>query len=510
MSQRDDFSEHVKRALAARVGNLCSNPDCRALTSGPHEDAAKAVNLGVAAHITAAAPSGPRYDASLTPEQRAAIENAIWLCQSCAKLIDSDPVRFPVTLLLDWKSMAEAEARTRLGKAAVPPKADEAPLEGILEPGTSTLPKHPSPAALLNARHEIVRFHGRADVLEELRGWCEADGVAAARLIYGPGGMGKTRLLIELCRQMREKEWRAGFVPKRLDPARFAELVASERPTLVVIDYAESRPSLRELLAPVLRRRNAGGGGRMRVVLLSRTNGDWWEAALRSEVADLLRDEEPRALSPLVAEGEERRAVFQEAVQRFAEQRGRSAVQGPVPELGDPRYDRVLYVHMAALATVDRRAFTAATLMEDTLDHEEQFWVQKFEPKRDLDERLLRRKIRRVVAALTLRGGAADEAEAAALVERVGEAPDEALALFLRDLYRGGAVERAAYLACLEPDILGEAMVYRALKLEGTGVATLLDRTLRVRGHAPSAVGSRCWGGCRKIMRRRPAGSRIC
>ena len=159
MSQRDDFSEPVKRALAARVGNLCSNPDCRALTSGPHEDAARAVNLGVAAHITAAAPGGPRYDATLTPEQRAAIENAIWLCQTCAKLIDNDPVRFPVTLLLDWKSTAEAEARTRLGKAAVPPKADEAPLEGILEPGTATLPKFAGPAALLNARHEIVPFH---------------------------------------------------------------------------------------------------------------------------------------------------------------------------------------------------------------------------------------------------------------------------------------------------------------------------------------------------------------
>lgn len=30
----DDFSEPVKRALASRVGNLCSNPECRALASG--------------------------------------------------------------------------------------------------------------------------------------------------------------------------------------------------------------------------------------------------------------------------------------------------------------------------------------------------------------------------------------------------------------------------------------------------------------------------------------------
>lgn len=118
MPQRDDFNEAVKRTLAARVGGLCSNPGCRALTSGPHEDAGKAVNLGVAAHITAAAPGGPRFDAALTVEQRASVENAIWLCQNCAKLIDNDPGRFPVTLLREWKATAEEEARSIVGKTA--------------------------------------------------------------------------------------------------------------------------------------------------------------------------------------------------------------------------------------------------------------------------------------------------------------------------------------------------------------------------------------------------------
>lgn len=138
MLQRDDFNEAVKRALAARVGDLCSNPDCRALTSGPHEDPAKAVNLGVAAHLTAAAPGGPRYDAALTPEQRASIENAIWLCQNHAKLIDSDPSRFTVALLREWKTRAEEEARSELGKAAAAPTKPTGPavyeqnLQGVI------------------------------------------------------------------------------------------------------------------------------------------------------------------------------------------------------------------------------------------------------------------------------------------------------------------------------------------------------------------------------------------
>jgi len=38
MPQRDDFIESVRRALAYRVANRCSNPDCHAQTSGPHTE----------------------------------------------------------------------------------------------------------------------------------------------------------------------------------------------------------------------------------------------------------------------------------------------------------------------------------------------------------------------------------------------------------------------------------------------------------------------------------------
>jgi hypothetical protein len=112
----DDFSDGVKRALASRVGNLCSNPDCRALTSGPQDDPAKAINIGVAAHITAASQGGPRYDSDLLPEERSGPSNGIWLCQNCAKLVDNDSVRFTVGLLGKWKDNAESHARDRIGK----------------------------------------------------------------------------------------------------------------------------------------------------------------------------------------------------------------------------------------------------------------------------------------------------------------------------------------------------------------------------------------------------------
>ena len=113
---RDEFTEDVKRTLAARVGNLCSNPACHALTSGPQVDPTKSLNVGVAAHLTAASPGGPRYDPALSPEERQHADNGIWLCQNCGKLVDNDPARYTESVLRQWKAEAEAEALSGVGK----------------------------------------------------------------------------------------------------------------------------------------------------------------------------------------------------------------------------------------------------------------------------------------------------------------------------------------------------------------------------------------------------------
>ena len=113
---RDDFTEDVKRNLAARAGHVCSNPECRALTTGPQDDPAKAVNVGVAAHITGAAAGGPRYSPSLSPEERRQHVNGIWLCQNCAKLVDNDVARFPEPVLREWKADAEHRASDAVGR----------------------------------------------------------------------------------------------------------------------------------------------------------------------------------------------------------------------------------------------------------------------------------------------------------------------------------------------------------------------------------------------------------
>lgn len=113
---RDDFQLGTKRIIALRVGYQCSNPTCGAKTAGPQIDPAKAANIGVAAHIMAASPGGPRYDPRASQKARKSPENGIWLCQNCAKLIDSDATRFTEPLLRNWKRIAEQRAMQELGE----------------------------------------------------------------------------------------------------------------------------------------------------------------------------------------------------------------------------------------------------------------------------------------------------------------------------------------------------------------------------------------------------------
>lgn len=111
---RDDFNERTKQILAKRVAYRCSNPDCRKPTIGPNTDKLQTTSIGIAAHICAASKGGPRYDNDMSQEQRKDIENGIWLCSDCAKLIDSDINRYTVPLIHTWKSTAEQLASAEM------------------------------------------------------------------------------------------------------------------------------------------------------------------------------------------------------------------------------------------------------------------------------------------------------------------------------------------------------------------------------------------------------------
>ena len=116
---RDDFSQSVKDLLGNRVGWKCSNPNCRKPTRGAGVEKTNIINIGVAAHITAASKGGPRYDENITVQERKSFENGIWLCQSCSKLIDSDEIRYTVDKLKRWKDISEQIAVLELEDVTV-------------------------------------------------------------------------------------------------------------------------------------------------------------------------------------------------------------------------------------------------------------------------------------------------------------------------------------------------------------------------------------------------------
>ena len=88
--------------------------------------------------------------------------------------------------------------------------------------------------------------------------------------------MGKTRLADELQRRLRasDQEWECLFLSadQGADPAAVATLRehAGDRPVLVVVDYAESRPDLRNFLIGTF-----DDPGTLRVLMLSRQAGNW-------------------------------------------------------------------------------------------------------------------------------------------------------------------------------------------------------------------------------------------
>jgi nucleoside phosphorylase/tetratricopeptide (TPR) repeat protein len=379
-----------------------------------------------------------------------------------------------------FAARASAECLIAFLRANLEPA--EPRFDDVLETGISEQPENPSPAQMLNARYRFVPFYepGRAAIMAELTAWCrDTDAPARARLVYAAGGIGKTRLMSELCERLRGQGWNAGFLGKYAPEQRFRDLARSRRPALVVIDYAESRAILAPLMMIAAEQRRGKSESHLRVLLLARGTGDWWEE-LKSDtqVRDLLSEMAPEQLSPLAAEGDGRDEVFRLAAESIAAFQGRE-VPTAAPALGDARFNRALYVYMAALAAVEERQFTANSLMEETLLHEERFWLVQAHPSGIADKAhsAFCTAARRAATAFTLLGGERTRKGARELLTRLEGHLDEGMLSLLHALYSGAAQEtgQRGYVGTLEPDLLGEAMVVRTLRKEDDGAESLLS-----------------------------------
>ncbi|MDR6772675.1 5'-methylthioadenosine/S-adenosylhomocysteine nucleosidase [Azospirillum sp. BE72] len=345
--------------------------------------------------------------------------------------------------------------------------AKETPLAPFCTiPQREWLPDRSPPGALLRADYGVVPFHGRELEQLDLVKWCEEDTSAVAvRLYTGAGGMGKTRLFIELCHRMRKDGWRVGFVDPDQAPGRPDGWTGnlpdgSGDRMFIVVDYAETRP---EIVESLLARASGQEAGRLRIILLARAIGDWWELmkARSRGVGDLLSGPATRwhQLRPLTLSDDERRHSYHLARQEFAGKLHRPEPQDDEFDIGLTLFDRVLLLHMRALASIEGiRVQGEDGVLNYVLQQEKHYWEERARA-RGLPPTLLD-GISQAMAVLTLGGGARTADEARAILAKVPLLADQPqhilneVSKLLRDAYPG---ER--WIEPLLPDLLGEHLV---------------------------------------------------
>jgi hypothetical protein len=355
----------------------------------------------------------------------------------------------------------------------------------------------PAPSTLLRPEHGLVPFLGRRLLLERIVDWCR-DTDRPLLLVTGSGGSGKTRLGRETCVQMLVAGWDAGFADEQRQDGTPTDRL--QRPTLLVVDDADLRTELISALVAYLRYDDAGPP--VRLLLLARAAGAWWERLIRQQelagafaVLDLDRHPVPVA---------DRTEHFRRASTAFAAYRDPEAPLADVlPPVGlaDAAYAEPLLIHIAALLRTvttpaspppdlgeeratenDRDIGTPGipvrqALLQALCERERTRWYQlgshlPFDPDLPLADQ--------VVALATLTAAADQECATSLLAALPGQAEvirvgTEALVVWAHRLYSG-----PGYWSPLRPDLLAEQHLADTAKL-----STLAAAAARVAAGQP-------------------------
>jgi len=347
---------------------------------------------------------------------------------------------------------------------------------------------------LLRPEARIVDFFDPEAVMGRLTNWCaDTTHVIDIALVTGPGGQGKTRLAHELVRNHQELGWVAGFLgsdlidggPER-DFAPIADTASDAPGILLVADYANTRP--RQLIRLLKKLAGTTDLARVRLLLLARSSGDWWNE-LRREHLDIVQHARQIPLGSIVTTnkiGAEDfgatggiRDVFKTAVRSYARADALPSIF-PVPQhnwsniaqrieppedIEDPSYGSPLTLQLSALTALLQHANIIvsgqfATPEEVLLNHEETYWATSadaatlpFGPGHP------RRWLSFFVATANL-FRARTEAEAARIIGRLGVVSGDnivvtkGIATWLHELYPPS--DGREYWGSLQPDRLAE------------------------------------------------------
>ena len=317
---------------------------------------------------------------------------------------------------------------------------------------------HHSWAWLLDPQRALLSFIGREVELAALHAWCEDERAGRLRLMTGPGGIGKTRLALELAERLRQRGWEAQLIVPGQEAAITGILYAGARDrALLVVDNAETCAGLQQMLTALVN----GESGHLRVLLLAQASGEWCnQPGIGSPaVRNLLRlaQEAKISLSAAAVADRPDHKIVAQAAGAIAKELGLREAKIETRYKTSAGRLPMLELHAAALfATLTDATLASAgtgTVQADIrqgaglnqlLSHEQEFWYDLAETRGLLNgrDKATTRLLRQIIATGWLLGAASAD-EARELAARVPGTPaSPRLGEWLLDLYTVGHVNR--------------------------------------------------------------------
>lgn len=206
-------------------------------------------------------------------------------------------------------------------------------------------------------------------------------------LVTGPGGVGKTRLALQLTEDCEPTGWLCRTVsPGQEDRVLAACRSVSSGRVLLVVDYAETRSGLDGLLRAAC----ADDGERLRVLLIARGAGEWWsglEASADAGVRSLANSALRIPVGAIARDAADAEKLAQAAVQEFARALSVDVPAEALVVVPDQPV-LVLVLHAAALLAVLRlldapygggQVVADERVLSELLAHEKVFWLSSLQ-----------------------------------------------------------------------------------------------------------------------------------